>query len=178
MTGLSGSGKSTLAYALDHALAAAGRAAYVLDGDNVRHGLSSDLGFSPEDRRENIRRVAEVARLFADANIITIVSFISPYRRDREFARALISPGSFVEVYMRIPLAVCERRDPKGLYKLARAGKLKAFTGIDDPYEEPEAPEIVMEVACNDGVLRPPELMAQHLLDYLGNKGFLSGPAA
>ncbi|CAI5473631.1 unnamed protein product [Closterium sp. Yama58-4] len=176
MTGLSGSGKSTLAYTLEHALMERGRITVVLDGDNVRHGLNKNLGFSAADREENIRRVGEVSKLFADAGIITIVSFISPYTKDRQAARALVEAGEFIEVYMKIPLSVCEERDPKGLYKKARSGQLKGFTGIDDPYEEPEAAEVVIEVAKEDGVLQPPEKMAADLIEYLDKKGILSGP--
>eukprot|EP00475_Leptophrys_vorax_P009814 TRINITY_DN16500_c0_g3_i1.p1 TRINITY_DN16500_c0_g3~~TRINITY_DN16500_c0_g3_i1.p1 ORF type:complete len:299 (-),score=31.16 TRINITY_DN16500_c0_g3_i1:87-983(-) len=175
MTGLSGSGKSTLAYTLEHALMEKGRITVVLDGDNIRHGLNKNLGFSAADREENIRRVGEVAKLFADAGIITIVSFISPYSKDRAAARALLEAGSFIEVYMKIPLAVCEQRDPKGLYKKARSGQLKGFTGIDDPYEEPEAAELVIEVSKDDGVLQPPEKMALQMIKFLEEKGILSG---
>ena len=145
MTGLSGSGKSTIAYTLEHALVQRGHLAYVLDGDNVRHGLNKNLGFSAEDREENIRRIGEVANLFADAGIITITAFISPYRKDRDINRTLLGENNFVEVYCKAPLDVCEERDPKGLYKKARAGELKGFTGIDDPYEEPLNPEMVIQ---------------------------------
>ena len=139
----------------------------------VRHGLNSNLGFSAEDRTENIRRIGEVSKLFAEAGVITIVSFISPYKADRDAVRARLESGDFVEVYMKIPLSVCEARDPKGLYKAARAGKIKGFTGIDDPYEEPEAAELVMEVSKEDGVLKPPEKMAEVLIDFLEEKGYL-----
>lgn len=172
-TGLSGSGKSTLAYTLEHALASHGKLAMVLDGDNIRHGLNKNLGFSAEDREENIRRIGEVSKLFASTGVITLVSFISPYRADRDKVRALCTEGEFVEIYMKIPLSVCEDRDPKGLYKAARAGKIKGFTGIDDPYEEPENAEIVMEVSKEDGVLMAPEKMAVTVLDYLKTKGYL-----
>jgi len=137
LTGLSGSGKSTIAAALELSLLALGRPVWVLDGDKVREGLCSDLGFSPEHRKENIRRVAEVAKLFADAGLICIVAFISPYRADRERARSLLPAGRFVEVFLSTPLEVCERRDPKGLYAKARAGLVKEFTGITAPYEPP-----------------------------------------
>ncbi|VVB18189.1 unnamed protein product [Arabis nemorensis] len=137
ITGLSGSGKSSLACALSRALHNRGKLSYVLDGDNVRHGLNSDLSFKAEDRAENIRRVGEVAKLFADAGIICIASLISPYRRERAACRALLPEGDFIEVFMDVPLHVCEARDPKGLYKRARAGKIKGFTGVDDPYEPP-----------------------------------------
>lgn len=173
-TGLSGSGKSTVAYTLEHALAERGKLAYVLDGDNIRHGLNRNLGFSASDREENIRRIGEVSKLFAEAGVITLVSFISPYRSDRDRVRQRLSEGDFVEVYMKIPLEVCESRDPKGLYKAARAGKIKGFTGIDDPYEEPTGPEIVMEVSKSDGIMKPPEKMAGEILSYLEEKGYLS----
>jgi adenylylsulfate kinase len=144
LTGLSGSGKSTIGVALEHALIQRGTLAYRLDGDNVRHGLNANLGFSAEDREENIRRVGEVARLFADAGVITISSFISPYQRDRDQVRKVHEESGipFMEVYIDTPLDVCESRDPKGLYKKARAGEIKGFTGIDDPYEPPVRPEV------------------------------------
>lgn len=145
LTGLSGAGKSTLANSLEEDLHDAGRFVYVLDGDNVRHGLNSDLGFSPEARRENIRRVAEVARLMVDAGLIVIVAFISPFRAERDFARALFEPGEFIEVFVDASLTACEQRDRKGLYALARSGKLKEFTGIDSPYEIPLLPEIHLD---------------------------------
>ncbi len=147
LTGLSGSGKSTVAYELERQLAAAGRLCFVLDGDNVRHGLNRDLGFSADDRTENIRRVAEVARLLNDAGVIVVTSFISPYRQDREGARAIIGDESFLEVHVDAPLEVCEQRDPKGLYRKARAGEIPQFTGITDPYEAPEAPPVRLETA-------------------------------
>jgi len=144
MTGLSGSGKSTVAVALEQVLLQKGKHAYRLDGDNVRHGLNKNLGFSPEDRTENIRRIGEVSKLFADAGIIAVTSFISPYRADRDLVRTLHAEGNltFLEVFVDVPLDVAEQRDPKGLYKKARAGEIKGFTGIDDPYEAPENPEI------------------------------------
>ncbi len=144
MTGLSGSGKSTVAVAVEQALIRQGKLAYRLDGDNVRHGLNKNLGFSAEDRAENIRRIGEVAKLFADAGIICITSFISPYRVDRDLVRQLHDEADlpFLEVYVDVPLEEAEKRDPKGLYKKARAGELKGFTGIDDPYEAPEKPEL------------------------------------
>ncbi|MCU0771069.1 MAG: adenylyl-sulfate kinase [Verrucomicrobia bacterium] len=144
LTGLSGSGKSTIAAELERALFNRGQHAYVLDGDNVRHGLCSDLGFSPKDRKENIRRLGEVARLFADAGTISITAFISPYRSDRDLARSIAPEGRFVEVYLNAPLEVCEQRDPKGLYAKARAGEIKEFTGISAPYEAPLRPELVL----------------------------------
>ena len=144
-TGLSGSGKSTLAHAVEEKLFFFFFHTYVLDGDNIRSGLNKDLGFSAEDRKENIRRIGEVAKLFVDAGIITLTAFISPYREDREFVRNLVEDGEFIEIYVKCPLEVCEQRDVKGLYKKARAGIIKNFTGIDDPYEEPENPEIIVE---------------------------------
>ncbi len=147
MTGLSGSGKSTIAYTLEHALVQRGHLAYVLDGDNIRHGLNKNLGFSAEDREENIRRIGEVGKLFVDAGIVTITAFISPYRKDRDIARETVGEGSFFEVFCDTPLDVCEERDPKGLYKKARAGEIKGFTGIDDPYDAPEKPELVIDTS-------------------------------
>ncbi|KMZ59142.1 Adenylyl-sulfate kinase [Zostera marina] len=171
ITGLSGSGKSTLACTLSRQLHSRGNLSYVLDGDNLRHGLNKDLGFKAEDRVENIRRVGEVAKLFSDSGLICIASFISPYRKDRETCRALLPDGSFIEVYMDIPLNVCEERDPKGLYKLARAGKIKGFTGIDDPYEEPLNCEIKMQE--ENGVCPCPFSMAGKVVSYLEDRGFL-----
>jgi bifunctional enzyme CysN/CysC len=144
LTGLSGSGKSTVAVALEALLVGRGQAAYVLDGDNLRHGLNGDLGFSSEDRSENVRRVGEVARLFADAGVVALVPLISPYRADRDRARAAhVAAGvPFVEVFVDTPIEVCEQRDPKGLYARARAGEITGFTGIDDPYEAPDSPEL------------------------------------
>ena len=142
LTGLSASGKSTVATELERELFSQGKHAYVLDGDNMRHGLCSDLGFSPEDRKENIRRIGEVAKLFADAGTICITAFISPYRSDRELARRIAPPGKFVEIYVNAPLAICEKRDPKGLYAKARAGQIKDFTGVSAPYEPPLKPEL------------------------------------
>ncbi len=144
-TGLSGSGKSTLARELEAALFNMGKNVYVLDGDNIRHGLNNDLGFSPEDRKENIRRIGEVAKLFADAGIIALTAFISPYRADREGARNLMGDGDFIEVYVKCSLEECERRDPKGMYKKARKGEIKSFTGLTAPYEEPENSELTID---------------------------------
>jgi adenylyl-sulfate kinase len=146
LTGLSGAGKSTIARALEKELFRLSMHTYVLDGDNLRHGLNANLGFAPEDRAENIRRVSEVAKLMADAGTVVITSFISPYRADRTRARAIAlqAGAEFVEVFVDAPLAVCEKRDPKGLYQKARAGELKGFTGIDAPYECPEDPEIAL----------------------------------
>ena len=146
-TGLSGAGKSTLAVALEKRLHDGGHLVYRLDGDNIRHGLNKDLGFSPEDRTENIRRIGEVAKLFADAGVVTTASFVSPYRKDRDAVRALVEEGQFIEVYVDCSVEECEKRDPKGLYKKARAGEIKGFTGIDAPYEAPENPEISVNTA-------------------------------
>jgi adenylylsulfate kinase len=144
-TGLSGAGKSTLAHALEERLHQTGHHSFVLDGDNVRHGLCSDLGFSEHDRVENIRRVGEVAKLFLEAGVITLTAFISPFIADRERARSLFPHGDFLEIYCRCPLEVCEERDVKGLYQRARAGEVKSFTGISSPYEEPRDPELAID---------------------------------
>ncbi|MHA1872492.1 MAG: adenylyl-sulfate kinase [Candidatus Heimdallarchaeaceae archaeon] len=144
-TGLSGSGKSTIANEVAYKLHKMGKIAYVLDGDNIRHGLNKNLGFSPEDRNENIRRISEVANLFVDSGLIAITAFISPYKKYRNFCRKLVEDGRFIEVYCKAPIETCEQRDPKGLYKKARAGEIKGFTGIDAPYEEPENPELVLD---------------------------------
>ena len=149
-TGLSGSGKSTLAHAVQEWMFEQGHLTYVLDGDNVRHGLNKNLGFSPEDREENIRRIGEVAKLFVDSGVIAMTAFISPYREDRDKARDLVEPGEFLEVFVKVPLDVAEERDPKGLYKKARAGEIKEFTGIDAPYEEPIDPELVVDTSEMD----------------------------
>ena len=145
LTGLSGAGKSTLANALEEGLHANGCFTYVLDGDSLRQGLNRDLGFSSADRHENIRRVAEVARLMVDAGLIVIVAFISPFHAERDFARTLFEPGEFIEVFVDASLAVCEQRDTKGLYAMARKGELKEFTGIDSPYEVPQSPEVHLD---------------------------------
>ncbi len=144
-TGLSSSGKSTLAHAVEEKLYQSGHLTYVLDGDNIRHGLNKNLGFSPEDRTENIRRIGEVAKLFSDAGLITMTAFISPYRADRDQARRLIDEGFFIEIYVKVALSTAEQRDPKGLYKKARAGEIKEFTGVSAPYEEPLQAEIVID---------------------------------
>ncbi len=149
-TGLSGSGKSTIANALEQRLFELGHHTYLLDGDNVRHGLNKDLGFSDADRVENIRRIGEVAKLFVDAGLIVMTAFISPFRSDRELVRKLVPEGEFLEIFVDTPLEVCEQRDPKGLYKKARAGQIKNFTGLDSPYEAPDAPELVLETANQD----------------------------
>jgi len=150
LTGLSGSGKSTLANALEVALTEQGKHTYLLDGDNVRHGLNKNLGMSDEDRTENIRRVSEVAKLMVDAGLVVITAFISPFRADRDAARVLFEDGEFVEVFADAPLEECEKRDPKGLYKKARAGEIKEFTGIDSPYEAPANAEVVINTAEHD----------------------------
>lgn len=150
LTGLSGAGKSTLAYALERHLWMNARACYVLDGDNVRHNLNRDLGFSHKDRTENIRRVAEVAHLMNDAGLIVIAAFISPYREDRRVARGIIGAERFFEVYLNTPLEVCEARDPKGFYRRARAGNMPGYTGVSDPYEIPENPSIALDTSTHD----------------------------
>ncbi len=169
-TGLSGSGKSTIACALESALVNLGHHCYRLDGDNIRFGLNKNLGFSAEDRAENIRRIGEVAKLFADAGIITLSSFISPYLRDRQIAREATEKGGmkFFEVYVETPLEVAEARDPKGLYKKARAGEIKGFTGIDDPYEAPEKAELVLNTA---EMSLDEEVIA--LVEFLTKKGII-----
>jgi adenylylsulfate kinase len=159
-TGLSGAGKSTLAHAVEEELHQRGCRTFVLDGDNVRHGLCSDLGFSEDDREENIRRIGEMAKLFNEAGVITLTAFISPFRKDRERVRNLVPHGDFLEIYCQAPLAVCEARDVKGLYARARAGEIPDFTGISSPYEEPAKPELVVPTGsapladCVDAVLR------------------------
>lgn len=160
-----------MACALSRGLHSRGKLTYVLDGDNVRHGLNCDLSFKAEDRAENIRRIGEVAKLFADAGIICIASLISPYRKDRDACRSLLPEGDFIEVFMDVPLQVCEARDPKGLYKLARAGKIKGFTGIDDPYEPPLNCEIVLQQ--KEEVSESPCEMAEKVIFYLEVKGYL-----
>jgi len=170
LTGLSGSGKSTVAAALEQRLVAGGRAAYVLDGDNIRHGLNADLGFSPDHRDENIRRIGEVAALFADAGLIAIAAFISPYRAARDRAHRAAGGAPFLEVFVRAPLDVCEQRDPKGLYAKARAGAIREFTGIDAPYEPPADPALTLDTAtqsvddCVDAIVA-----------VLGERGVLNG---
>lgn len=173
-TGLSGSGKSTLAFTLEHALIERGQLAYVLDGDNIRHGLNMNLGFSAADREENIRRIGEVAKLFADTGVIALTSFISPYRKDRDRVRQIhLEAGlPFIEVMVDVPISVCETRDPKGLYKKARAalaeGRGIGFTGIDDPYEPPLTPEIVIH---NDR--GTPQQAAVQVMNYMESRGLL-----
>jgi adenylylsulfate kinase len=184
-TGLSGCGKSTVSNLVDHKLHAMGKRSFVLDGDNVRHGLNAGpgmlkdrhgeefakrfgLGFSAQDREENIRRIGAVAELFAQAGLITLTAFISPYRRDRDRVRAAMGEGDFIEVYVNAPLEVCEARDPKGLYKKARAGEIKGFTGIDDPYEAPENPELVLDAASKSA-----DELADEVIAFLRSKGYL-----
>ncbi len=168
-TGLSGAGKSTIANTVDHKLHAIGKHTYLLDGDNIRMGLNKNLGFSPEDRTENIRRIGEVGKLFSDAGLITLTAFISPYRDDRDIARQLLPKGEFVEVYVKASLGTCEERDPKGLYKKARAGELKGFTGIDSPYEEPANPELVL-----DSDAKGIDELADEVIAYLKANGYFS----
>ncbi len=168
-TGLSACGKSTIANEVDHLLHAQGKRTYVLDGDNVRQGLNKNLGFSAEDRAENIRRIGEVAKLFSDAGVITSTAFISPYRADRDQVRELLEPGQFVEILVDASLETCEARDPKGLYKKARAGQIKGFTGIDDPYEAPENPELVLD-SNSKGI----EELAAEVIAWLDAKGIFS----
>jgi adenylylsulfate kinase len=184
-TGLSGSGKSTVANVVDHKLHELAAASFLLDGDNVRHGLNASadmlleqhgeafakrfgLGFAAEDREENIRRIGAVSELFCSAGLVTLVAFVSPYRSDRDAVRAMLPAGRFVEVFVDTPLEVCEQRDPKGLYKKARAGEIKGFTGIDDPYEAPLAAEIVLA-----GGERSPELLADDVIAFLREKSFV-----
>ncbi|MEW6323925.1 MAG: adenylyl-sulfate kinase [Nitrospirota bacterium] len=171
LTGLSAAGKSTTAFELERALIRRGRLAYVLDGDNIRHGLNRDLGFSHDEREENIRRIGEVARLFADVGLITITSFISPYRSHRDQARAVhqVAKLDFFEVFIDAPLAVCEARDPKGLYKKARAGQLKGMTGVDDPYEPPVHPELIVKTSELS-----PQQGVELIIELLQRRGILT----
>jgi adenylylsulfate kinase len=165
LTGLPSAGKSTIAFTVEHALIEAGMLAYVLDGDNIRHGLNKNLGFSAEDRAENIRRIGEVGKLFADAGFVALASFISPYRADRDRVRALMDDGDFFEIFVDTPLEVCEERDPKGLYKRAHAGEIPHFTGVSDPYEPPEKPELVIKAAdCTpqEAALQVLRLLQEH----------------
>ena len=168
-TGLSASGKSTLANALSKRFHALGVRSYVLDGDNIRHGLNKNLGFSPEDRKENIRRIGEVAKLFADAGMIAITAFISPYKEDRDSVRNLLKDGEFIEVFVKCAISECEIRDPKGIYKKARSGEIKEFTGISAPYEEPLNPEITLET---DAMCL--EECVESLLNYLVGIGYIN----
>jgi adenylylsulfate kinase len=168
LTGLPGSGKSTISHELEYRLFQRRIKTYVLDGDNVRQGLCRDLGFSADDRRENLRRVGEAAVLFLDAGILTVAAFASPYIADRLMVRRMFGPGYFIEVYLKCDLQVCEARDPKGLYKKARSGEIKNFTGVSDPYEPPEHPEIVLDtdrLSIEESVSK--------IMDYLGEKGLI-----
>ena len=186
-TGLSGSGKSTVANLVDHKLHSVGVHSFVLDGDNIRHGLNAGpailrqqhdeefakrfgLGFSAQDREENIRRIGTVAKLFADAGVVAITAFISPYRADRDRVRAMLAEGDFIEAFVHAPLEVCEARDPKGLYKKARAGEIKGFTGIDDPYERPKTPELILNSADKSA-----EVLADEVIAYLTAAGKMRG---
>jgi adenylyl-sulfate kinase len=168
LTGLSCSGKSTIAVELQKLLFKKGCQVFILDGDNIRHGLNKDLGFSPEDREENIRRIGEVAKLFAEAGFLVLTAFISPYRKDRDLASSIFMKGEFIEVFVKADLAVCERRDAKGLYKKARDGEIKEFTGISAPYEEPLRPELIIDTASETK-----DESARRLLDYLSAKGYI-----
>ena len=168
LTGLSGSGKSTIAVELEKHLWARGVRTYILDGDNVRHGLNKNLGFSPADRTENIRRIGEVAKLFTEAGMVALTAFISPYRADRDQVRSLMQPGDFIEVFVDCPLEVCEQRDVKGLYQKARAGKIPEFTGISAPYEEPLKPELTLKTAA-----LTVEQSVQHILAYLAGRDII-----
>ena len=167
-TGLSGSGKSTIANVVENLLFKRGCNTFILDGDNIRHGLNKDLGFSPSDRKENIRRIGEVANLFVDAGIIVCTAFISPYKSDRDAVREICPNNSFVEVYVDCPLEICEQRDPKGLYKKARKGEISQFTGVSAPYEKPVNPEIVVSTGN-----RAAEVVAKELILYLEEKGII-----
>ncbi len=167
-TGLSGSGKSTIANALEVELLKRGAFSYLLDGDNVRHGLCKDLGFTDADRVENIRRIGEVSKLFVDAGLIVLTAFISPFRADRDMVRSLVGEGQFIEIFVDTDLATCEERDPKGLYKKARAGVIPHFTGIDSPYEAPEQPELTLRTT--EGT---PDVMAGKVVEYLVAQGLL-----
>ncbi len=168
-TGLSGSGKSTIAVKVEELLFEKGVKTYILDGDNIRHGLNKNLGFSPEDRTENIRRIGEVSKLFVDAGLIVMTAFISPYRKDREQVRKLLEKGEFIEVFVDATLETCEERDPKGLYKKARSGEIKEFTGISAPYEAPLEPELVINTTEEQDVTKN----AMKVVEYLEEKGYL-----
>ncbi|SHM72068.1 adenylyl-sulfate kinase [Gracilibacillus kekensis] len=167
-TGLSGSGKSTLTVALENALHERGVRSYRLDGDNIRHGLNANLGFTPDDRKENIRRIGEVSKLLNDAGLFTLTAFISPYQEDRDKVRQIIPDGEFIEVYVKCSLESCEARDPKGLYQKARSGEIKGFTGIDAPYEEPLAPELVIDTESQSV-----EEAVAEVLEFLKTRNFL-----
>lgn len=169
-TGLSGSGKSTVANAVEQELFNRGVKTYLLDGDNVRHGLNKDLGFSERDRVENIRRIGEVSKLFVDAGLVVLTAFISPFKSDRQIARSLVEYNEFIEIFIDTPLEVCERRDPKGLYKKARNGDIKNFTGIDSPYEKPESADITLNTEELGA-----EQCAEKVVDYLIKYGYVKG---
>ena len=175
-TGLPGSGKSTTVNAVQRRLHALGRRSYVLDGDRLRHGLSKDLGFTRADRGENVRRIAEVARLFTDAGLIVLVSAISPFRDQRRMVRKMMEDGAFIEVFVDAPLEVCEQRDPKGLYRKARAGQIRNFTGIDSAYEPPENPELVLKTGIR-GVQEVADEVMRYLLSGSGDSARGAGPA-
>jgi adenylylsulfate kinase len=168
LTGLSGAGKSTIAVDLEKRLLERGVRTYILDGDNVRHGLNKNLGFSPEDRTENIRRIGEVAKLFTDAGMVALTAFISPYRADRDQVRGLMAAGDFIEVFVDCPVDVCEQRDVKGLYKKARAGEIKEFTGVSAPYEAPLRPELALDTS-----VQSVEESAKQILAYLERQGIV-----
>ncbi|WP_264739394.1 adenylyl-sulfate kinase [Cytobacillus firmus] len=169
LTGLSGSGKSTIANALQHELYKNNVCVYLLDGDNLRHGINSNLSFSPEDRKENIRRTAEIGKLFVDAGIVVLAAVISPFEEDRLHARAIFLEDEFIEVYVKCSLLECEKRDPKGLYKKARNGEIKQFTGIDQPYEEPENPEVVLDTT-ELSLVQSVELLSSYIFERAGLK--------
>ena len=166
LTGLPSSGKSTIAYTVEHALANRGHLAYVLDGDNIRFGLNGNLGFSAEDRTENIRRIGEVGKLFVDGGFLTLASFVSPYSEDRDAVRGLMSEGDFVEIFIDTAVEICEERDPKGLYKKARTGEIPNFTGFSDPYEVPEKPEMIIKTA--DWTAEEAAVLIIEMLEKLG----------
>ena len=166
-TGLSGSGKSTIAINVEKKLFNRGISTYVLDGDNIRHGLNKDLGFSPKDREENIRRIGEVAKLFVDAGLVVMTAFISPYRADRQIARSLFADGEFYEIFIDASIETCEKRDPKGLYKKARAGEINDFTGISAPYEIPKNPELIVQTTTEENI----DSDAEKVMQFLINKG-------
>lgn len=168
LTGLPSSGKSTTAVELNALLSQRGINSYILDGDNIRHGLNKDLGFSPQDRKENIRRISEVAKLFADSGFLVITAFISPYRKDRNRARNILNKGDFIEVFIKADISVCAERDPKGLYKKAQQGQIKEFTGVSAPYEEPENPELVI-----DTEKLSKQESAEYVLRYLLQKAYV-----
>jgi len=167
-TGLSGAGKSTLAHAVEEELYQLGCRTFVFDGDNVRHGLCANLGFSADDRKENIRRIGEMTKLFMEGGVIALTAFISPFREDRDRVRGLVAPGEFVEIFCHAPLSICEKRDVKGIYRRARSGEIKDFTGIDSPYEEPRHPELIVDTGTE-----PLSACVAQVLEYLRNSGRL-----